>query len=123
LRIGQKPLVGFSSLKGLTGLLFLDVNSTGISDLSAVASMPKLVNLNAASNAITDLTPLEQLANLSLVNLVANQISDVAALAANPGLAKGDFVYLGQNQLTCANQAASIQALEGRGVSVQSDCP
>jgi hypothetical protein len=60
---------------------------------------------------------------LSQLVLVANQITDVGALAANPGIGAGDFVYLQDNPLSCASQAAHLQTMRDRGAEVGSDCP
>src|SRR5438552_1614668 len=121
LRIGQKPLNNFSSLKGLVNLALLDVSGTGITDLGPVANMPKLIDIYAQQNNITDPSPLSGLTQLNIVDLIANQLTDLSPLAANDALATGDFVYAAQNQLACAEQSANIQALRNRRVSVSSD--
>jgi internalin A len=89
----------------------------------ALANMPKLIDIYAQQNQISDPSPLSSLTQLNIVDLIANQLTDLSPLAANPALETGDFVYVAQNQLACAAQAANIQAMQDRGVSVSSDCP
>jgi len=123
LRIGHSGLAHFSALSSLTKLKYLDASRSDVTDIAAVASMTKLVNLNLNGNQISDVSPLAALPDLNIVVLVDNQISNVAPLAGNLGLGGGDFVYLGKNPFNCATEATSLQALEGRGADVISDCP
>jgi len=123
LRISNKPLSNFASLKGFAKLRFLDITAAGITDLTPVASMPELVQLAAHGNQISDLAPLQNLAKLNFVVLVENQVTNVAPLAANLSLGNGGFVYLNRNPLACAGQLANFQAMQARGVQVISDCP
>jgi internalin A len=123
LRIGNGgPVANIAKLSTLVNLRHLDINGTGAGDLSAVSHMPQLVNLLAYGNGIRDVSPLAGLRQLGIVLLINNQISDISALAQNPAFTEGDFVYLENNPLPCAAQAASLEALRSHGAVVSSDC-
>lgn len=110
------PLAGLTELKGLA------LRSNQISDITPLAGLPELQWLSLAMNQISDISPLAGLVHISELSLSWNQITDIAPLVANPGLAAGDTVFLGNNPLDLApGSAASIASLElrRRGVSVR----
>lgn len=123
LRISNRVLSNFALLGGLVNLRLLDINATGVNDIAPVAQMPKLVAFFAHGDQITDISALRGLGQLSLVDLIGNQITDLTPLADNASLSSGSFVYVLQNPLVCAAQAANIQAMQNRSASVVSDCP
>ena len=53
------------------------------------------------------------------LNNLFNQISDIEALVNNPGLADGDWVWLGNNPLSETSVNTYIPQLEARGC----ECP
>lgn len=111
-----------SPLALLTNLQLLDVSFNNIDDLTPLASMPQLQRVALSGNRITDLAPLRALTNLSTVNAQDNRITTLTPLVQNMAIGSGDLLWLGENPLDCAAEAANIAALQARQVGVQSDC-
>lgn len=92
-------------LRGLTSLLWLNLNNNNISDLSPLSGLTALEGLHINSNNISNIAPLAQLTNLYTLCLFFNpKISDISPLAGHFGLT---FLNLG------ANQISDISALFG----------
>ena len=75
-------------LPGLTRVDRVDLGCNGITDLSALASMPNLRYLYLFGNGITDITPLAGLTRLSLLMIEQNRITDVSPLTGMAELAE-----------------------------------
>jgi internalin A len=89
LHLGKNPLAaGISGLEPLAALEWLEVSSTGITELAAI-SPATLVSLFAGDNAIVDLSPLAGHTELGYLGLQNNQITTVSPIAAAPFWAVG----------------------------------
>ncbi len=90
--LASKPTVGgmiydASVLKYCTDIKYLDLgHNDELSDLSFVASMPKLEVLIIAMTAITDISPLRSCPNLEYLELNSTNISDLSPLENSTGL-------------------------------------
>jgi Leucine-rich repeat (LRR) protein len=110
-------------LAGFTSLTCLYLSSNQISDISPLASLRGLSDLSLGGNQIDNISPLANLSNLTLLNLSNNQINDIQPLVDNPGLSKGDKVYLynalSYSALIYGYVSTYIAQLEVRGVIVE----
>ena len=100
--VNSNAISDFSTLSSLTNLTWLDLDSNGISNLSALVSaisgLPSLQTLVLSNNSISDISSLSSLINLTSLNLGgdlysyssvkinlrldSNAISDVSALSS-----------------------------------------
>ncbi len=71
----------FSPPNSFNQLTTLYINSTGISDISALSNLTSLTTLLAQSNNITDITPLENLTQLETLRLSNNTAINYTAPA------------------------------------------
>jgi hypothetical protein len=109
-----------SPLAGLTGLRRLWLAHNQITDLSPLAGLKNLSTLKLDDNQIVDPIPLAGLDNLETLSLSINQIADLSSLVSGvPALVE---LFLLDNPIDCAAQAASIQALRSR-LELVTDCP
>ena len=106
------------SLSGLTALVNLILVSSEVSDLSPLSELPALRNLYLHGNQVSDLSPLSGLTSLSELGLSMNRISDIEPLVSNPGLGRGDHVWLSGNPLSTESLNVHVPALWERGVVV-----
>ncbi len=70
---------------------------------------------------ISDISALAGLSALRWLLLNNNQISDISPLVNNTGISGS--VYLSGNPLDTASCTGHIPELEGRGITVNHDCP
>ena len=96
----------------------LDLQSSGISDISLLASFTNLTHLYLYNNTISDIIPLAGLTNLEYLSLRSNDISNIGPLVANTGLGSGDEVDLRNNPLNTDSINRFIPFLQSRGVTV-----
>jgi hypothetical protein len=134
-----------SPLTSLTNLTYLDLSGNGIDDISPLANLTSLTELYLSGNQITDISPLASLTglsdlslgdnqvhnissltnltNLTLLNLSNNPISNIEPLVRNPGLLRGDKVYLYDtliySPLSYSDVSTYIDQLQARGVIVE----
>ena len=94
---GDATVSKLPSLKGLKTLRRLEINHTGISDISGLSELTQLQELNLHDNLIADISPLVELENLTHLNLSHNVISDVSSLA---GLNKLKNLDLSHNAIS-----------------------
>jgi Leucine-rich repeat (LRR) protein len=120
LDLTNTPVSDLSPVAGLHQLTRLSLNFTQVSDLTPLAGLRELVSLEANWTKVSDLTPLAGLSRLKYLDARSTQVVDLAPLAGLPSLA---WVTLYSAPLDCAAQAATIQALQSRGVAVYTDCP
>ncbi len=81
-------------------------------------------NLHLGQNQISDISTLASLPKLNYLALADNRISDISPLAENRALTVGDFVFLSLNDLELwegSDDAKDIRALRNRGVTVDHD--
>ena len=104
-------------------LEYLHLESTLISDVSALSNLTELtyLNLNHNHNQITDISALSSLTNLKELYLENNSISDISPLVENTGLESGDVIDLRGNNLSYLSLYEYIPALQSRGVEVHFD--
>jgi len=129
-----------SGLEGLTNLRYLDIRSGKVKDLSPLSSLVSLEDLWLRSypirdisflsglkklqllaipcNEISDISPLSKLTSLRNIDLSINKITDMSPLVDNPGIDRGDYVYLEGNPLSEESISIYIPILEERGVNV-----
>jgi Leucine-rich repeat (LRR) protein len=124
LYLSHNQISNVSALAHLTRLTELYLSSNRISNVSALTGLTSLGDLSLADNQIDDISPLANLSNLTLLNLSNNRISDIQSLVDNPGLSRGDKVYLYNNPLsysllTYSSVGTHIAELEARGVIVE----
>ncbi|MEA4901428.1 hypothetical protein [Desulfitobacterium sp.] len=70
----DKGCQDLSGIENLTGLVFLEINSDQIQDLSPLKEIPNLGNLDY-NGSINDLESLKGLTNLKLLDLGSTKIS------------------------------------------------
>ena len=81
-----------SGIEALTGLNWLSVVISGVSDVTPLRNLTGLTSLNLRSSAITDVTALGNLTGLTRLDLAYNNISSgVAALGNLPNLTHLDL--------------------------------
>ncbi len=125
LNLDANPIADVAPLAQVTTLgslrLCLSSGATKLVDLRPLAGLKGMKFLALENNNITDLTPLAGLTNLEGLWLGGNPIHDIGALVANPGLDKGDSLYLTQIPLGQTALCEDVPALEARGVIVTCD--
>jgi len=111
-------LQNISFLKNLTELNGLFLSKNNISDISSITELSKLEYLDISRNYIDDILALEKLENLFFIALFNNLIEDIYPLIENPGISKGDFLYIGGNPLNEISINEYIPILLKRGVII-----
>lgn len=118
----HSPRVGLGSLTTLVNLTNLDIQSSGITSIAALASMKKLETLNMYLNDVVDISALSALPALTSLWMQQNDITNITPLVDNAGIGAGDVVQLVNNPLSCATESAKVATLVGRGATVYSNC-
>jgi hypothetical protein len=124
LYLSHNRISDVSALATLTRLTELYLSNNWMRHISGLTSLTSLRDLSLADNQVDDISPLATLSNLTLLNLSNNQITDIQSLVDNPGLSRGDKVYLYNNPLsysllTDGSVRTPIAELEARGVIVE----
>jgi hypothetical protein len=103
---------GIESLAGiqnLTSLLWLNLFSNSISDISALSGLTSLtLHLDLHSNSISDISALSGLTNLTTLHLYGNSISDISALS---GLTSLTTLFLGLNSISDISALSGLTSL------------
>ena len=94
---GTASISKLPSLKGLKTLRRLEINHTGVSDISGLSELTQLQELTLHDNLIKDVSPLANLKNLTYLNLSNNVIVNVSPLA---GLNKLKHLNLSNNAIS-----------------------
>ena len=119
----EQGIVDLTGLECLWNVEVIHFDENRIANIEPLRSLTKLRELSLNENlTLSDLSALSDLPNLESLDLSDNAITDVGALVANPGIGAGDRVYLYDNELDCAGQAANLAALLERGVDVHHNC-
>ena len=117
--LGAKNAISdFTPLSGLTKLTRLDLNNTGISNISVLSRLTNLTTLHLGNyvgltgsslppsredqadlpvNSISDISTLSNLTNLTTLDLTGNSISDISTLSDLTNLTA---LYLGNNSIS-----------------------
>ena len=115
--LGAKNAISdFTPLSGLTKLTTLDLNNTGISNISVLSRLTKLTTLHLGTyvgfsssdlsredqadlpvNSISDISTLSSLTNLTTLDLTGNSISDISTLSSLTNLTT---LNLGNNSIS-----------------------
>jgi hypothetical protein len=114
----SRQIVDLGGIQCLSALTELYLGDNQISDIGPLDRLTSLEDLVLEVNGIADIGPLEGLTNLTTLSLHSNQIGDLGPLVQNTGLGDGDVVWLAENPIDMSEQAANIQALEDRGVTL-----
>ncbi|MCK9460831.1 MAG: hypothetical protein M0R80_14430 [Proteobacteria bacterium] len=118
LEASSRQIALLDGIQCLTALTELYLGDNQISDIGPLERLTSLQDLVLEVNGIADIGPLEGLTDLATLSLHSNEVSDLAPLVANAGLGEGDVVWLADNPLEMGEQAANIEALEDRGVTL-----
>lgn len=115
LQLTNNQISDISPLTKLTKLTFLSLSSNRIVDIEAVANMQEIATLQLAKNQIVDITPITNLTKISYLQLRENLIKDITPIINNPGIGKGDSIFItGGNPLT----SDDITALQATGADI-----
>jgi Leucine Rich repeats (2 copies) len=105
-------------------LTYLDASLTGITTTSFLTNLTAMQTLVLSNNQISDISVLATLDKLNHVDLDSTLVTDISPLAANPGIQKGDTVFVQQMSFAdCTAHLAAAQALVDRGVTLLAQCP
>ncbi len=116
LLIGQSPLVtDLSFVKNLRQLLYLDIHSCQVQDLSPLTGHPNLVKLIMARNPITRIAPLGTCPRLADLYCYEVPATDWETLLSMPSLA---HVMLSKHTVPAQSREALFIQLRRRGVRV-----
>lgn len=97
----------------------INLESTGIKDISPLAGFAKVENIDIAGNVITDLSPLADLPMLTSLNAGFNKLDRLPDLAKFRGLTA---LYLANNPITDLSgieKLGQIETLEMSGTAVR----
>ena len=99
LSLGETPLNDdiVAQLAPLENLIFIQLDSTGISNITFMAGMPSLKNIYLSNNNISNIAPLSHLTAVQNLWLDGNNITDVSPLA---GLQVKNSLYLQSNKIS-----------------------
>ena len=85
------------TLSTLTGLVWLDLNGCGTSDLSFIKNLSSLQNVVLSGNEINDITSLEDLTGLLYLDLKGNEIDTLSPVSELTALT---YLDVSNNQLS-----------------------
>ncbi|CAN0603143.1 unnamed protein product, partial [Ectocarpus sp. 12 AP-2014] len=97
-----------SNIIEVPNLVYLQLQDTKISDLSALAGSNSLKQLNVNNTRVADLTPLEGLPDLRLIFLHNTWVTDLSPLVTLPALERLD---VGNTQITTLEPMTRMQNL------------
>ena len=97
-------------LENLTNLEWLDLSSTAVSDVSALASLTNLEWLSLFATAVSDVSALAHLTNLEWLSLDRTAVSDISALASLTNLRR---LWLPGTDVSDISVLASLTNLTG----------
>lgn len=121
--LDHNNVTGLLPLAGLTALTSLHIGGNLIGDIAPLAAMTGLVQLMLQDNQVSSIQAVQGMVRLSQLNLDSNEVVDAQPLVLNASLGSGDQVYLRGNPLSDTSCDTYVPQLEGRDVTVLSDCP
>ncbi len=112
-----------SSLKagdfsGLTSLIWIDLSSNSISDISALEDLTSLETLRLYDNSISDISVLSGLTSLTTLNLSGNSIGDISALSGLTSLTTLNLSINSISDISALSGLTSLTRLGLRGNSI-----
>lgn len=108
--LDSTPITDLSALAGNTGLKEISISGTSISDLSPLASCTGLEAIYAEGTQVTDVTCLAGMESLTLLVLNRTPITDLSSIAGIPNL---QSLYLNYNEtLTDVSPLANCPSLK-----------
>lgn len=133
LRLAEHGIDELGGLQCLTDLEVLDLDGNHIVHLRSLVGLRNLLELRLASNGgqaspslfpLEDLRPLSVLTKLQILDLRQNGVADLTPLVGLPNLTS---LWITENEIDCADQAANIEALtttvDRNGGIFEHDCP
>ncbi len=102
---GYKSL---NDLKQLFNLEYLDLSSTKLTSVSALASLKNLRVLYLYKNSIKDISPLKGLTKLEVLSINSNKVSNISALAGMTNLTE---LYIRENTITDYSPVTKLKNL------------
>ncbi len=116
LTIGRNPLItDLSFAQSLPNLLYLDIHSCAVQDLTPLSKHPKIIKLIIARNPIASLAPLKTCPRLSHLYCYEVPAKDWEVLLEIPSLT---HVMLRKADLPTDKQEALLMQLRRKGVRV-----
>ncbi|GIV23358.1 MAG: hypothetical protein KatS3mg025_1017 [Bacteroidia bacterium] len=116
LTLGQNPAIeDLTFVRLLRRLLYLDVHSCAIRNLSPLAGLPHLVKLSIGKNQIQSLAPLTQCPRLAYLYCYNNPITDWEKLLEIPALT---YVMLSRKDLPPEKLQTLKAQLRKKGITV-----
>lgn len=117
LTLSSCALSSLSGLEGATGLVYLDLTSNTVRDITALSGMTELTELYMSSNALTDLSALSSLDKLEILNVSYNSIATLDPLAECESLT---YLDASHNAIGVLSGVDSLEALVTLDVSYNS---
>ena len=109
LSMADTRLTDIGQLADLVNLVVLNLGGNRFADVSALAAMTELRTLHLQDNGIDDIGPLAELVKLENLRLGGNRIAGVSALSAMTGLR---WLYLQDNAIDDIDPLAELVKLE-----------
>ena len=113
----ERPRV-LRALAELSNLSYLDLSSTGVSDVSALSSLSNLSFLDLSSTGVSDVSSLSSLSNLSFLDLSSTGVSDVSSLSSLSNLSFLDLSSTGVSDVSSLSSLLNLSSLDLRSTGV-----
>jgi Leucine-rich repeat (LRR) protein len=117
---GQMGSMTLDGLEAFTYLETLAINSSGVSDITAIGSLKRLVDLDLYSNLIEDVSPLAPLTQLRSLVLWDNPVVDVSPLANMVLLEYLDLDYTRVDSVAALSGLSRLQEVYVTGGTLSS---
>jgi hypothetical protein len=108
LNLDSNKVSDVSQLKDLKNLTYLNLSLTQVSDVSALKDLKNLTSLDLSSTQVSDVSALKDLKNLTSLNLWGTQVSDVSALKDLKNLT---YLYLSSTQVSDVSALKDLKNL------------
>src|SRR6056297_3788143 len=109
LDLNNSGLTDISALAKIINLTNLYLNDNDIQNISSLSNLTKLKGLNLGCNRIGDLNPLENLLNLDSLDVIDNEIEDLSPLS---NMTKLRSLRIDNNPISSLTTLASLEQLE-----------
>jgi Leucine Rich Repeat (LRR) protein len=98
-------------IASLTGLTWLDLNNTGVTDLTPLAELTGITELYLNNTGVTDLRPLAKLTGITWLYLNNTKVTDLRPLAKLTEITRLGLANTGVTSLTPLTKLASLTTL------------